>query len=420
MQTRHAGRENSSPAISFRASRRSQWVMAAAREPRRAPRAAHRRPGGRLRALRASSAAGARERIDTEAGSYRVARPRRRAQRRRGRVRDRGGRCGCPTSRSTTPPRPPRGPARSAPRCCSSRARARRAGAASSPRPPAASSPSGSRSASAAGAIADPVARAGPSRAARSPGFASRQRSSDRQPQPMHSVSPRLQPLELGDPLVDPGAPPRERRDQSRFVGARSGGSLASSPAISSRVRPTRWAKTMNAIRRSTDAGSGGGRSRRARRRSARAPRRSAAPRPRRRCAARPHRSSAARPSADRSTVSALTSSSLELVVFVDATDSEEDEDERASRQRASGSSTRSPRGPGWRPLTGSRGELSLRLGRREIGHLHGDHAMHAGFPKAVWHELHDAGPDRLPPRLPRQARLRRRGGSRARMTSAT
>src|SRR5687767_8248474 len=40
----------------------------------------------------------------------------------------------------------------------------------------------------------------------------------------------------------------------------------------------------------------------------------------------------------------------------------------------------------------GERGELSFKLGRREIGHLHGDHALHTGFPKAVWHELYDAG----------------------------
>jgi hypothetical protein len=40
----------------------------------------------------------------------------------------------------------------------------------------------------------------------------------------------------------------------------------------------------------------------------------------------------------------------------------------------------------------GRRGELSLRVGRREIGHLHGDHAAHFSFPKPVWHELFDAG----------------------------
>jgi hypothetical protein len=33
-----------------------------------------------------------------------------------------------------------------------------------------------------------------------------------------------------------------------------------------------------------------------------------------------------------------------------------------------------------------------LRLGRREIGHLHGDHAAHFNFPKPVWAELREAG----------------------------
>jgi len=40
----------------------------------------------------------------------------------------------------------------------------------------------------------------------------------------------------------------------------------------------------------------------------------------------------------------------------------------------------------------GSRGELAFMLGRRELGHLHGDRVLHSGFPKAVWHELYDAG----------------------------
>jgi hypothetical protein len=47
---------------------------------------------------------------------------------------------------------------------------------------------------------------------------------------------------------------------------------------------------------------------------------------------------------------------------------------------------------PGVQAGAGDRGELAFKLGRRELGHLHGDHALHAGFPKAVWHELHDAG----------------------------
>jgi len=40
----------------------------------------------------------------------------------------------------------------------------------------------------------------------------------------------------------------------------------------------------------------------------------------------------------------------------------------------------------------GSRGELSIRLGKRELGHLHGDHAAHFGFPKDVWSVLHAQG----------------------------
>jgi hypothetical protein len=38
------------------------------------------------------------------------------------------------------------------------------------------------------------------------------------------------------------------------------------------------------------------------------------------------------------------------------------------------------------------RGELSFKVGRREIGHLHGDHAAHFGFPKSVGAELRAAG----------------------------
>ena len=38
--------------------------------------------------------------------------------------------------------------------------------------------------------------------------------------------------------------------------------------------------------------------------------------------------------------------------------------------------------------VIGSRGELSLRVGRKEIGHLHGDRIAHFGFPKAVGAEL--------------------------------
>lgn len=47
---------------------------------------------------------------------------------------------------------------------------------------------------------------------------------------------------------------------------------------------------------------------------------------------------------------------------------------------------------PGVAARVGSRGEWSFRLGTREIGHLHGDRTAHFGFPKAVWHDLHDQG----------------------------
>lgn len=47
---------------------------------------------------------------------------------------------------------------------------------------------------------------------------------------------------------------------------------------------------------------------------------------------------------------------------------------------------------PGVTAAPGSRGELSFRFGRREIGHLHGDRSAHFSFPKAQWAELHQQG----------------------------
>jgi hypothetical protein len=47
---------------------------------------------------------------------------------------------------------------------------------------------------------------------------------------------------------------------------------------------------------------------------------------------------------------------------------------------------------PGVEAGLGARGELAFKLGRREIGHLHGDHAAHFGFPKEVWAELRKHG----------------------------
>lgn len=43
---------------------------------------------------------------------------------------------------------------------------------------------------------------------------------------------------------------------------------------------------------------------------------------------------------------------------------------------------------PGVTAGPGSRGEFGFNVGRRQIGHLHGDHAAHFGFPRTVWTEL--------------------------------
>jgi hypothetical protein len=47
---------------------------------------------------------------------------------------------------------------------------------------------------------------------------------------------------------------------------------------------------------------------------------------------------------------------------------------------------------PGVTAGDGDRGEFGFRVGRREIGHLHGDRVLHIGYPKDVWQELFDAG----------------------------
>ena len=36
----------------------------------------------------------------------------------------------------------------------------------------------------------------------------------------------------------------------------------------------------------------------------------------------------------------------------------------------------------------GRRGEFGFRLGHRELGHLHGDHAAHFSVPRTRWEEL--------------------------------
>lgn len=47
---------------------------------------------------------------------------------------------------------------------------------------------------------------------------------------------------------------------------------------------------------------------------------------------------------------------------------------------------------PGVTTAIGDRGELAITLGRRQLGHLHGDHAAHFSFPKTVWRDLRAQG----------------------------
>jgi hypothetical protein len=47
---------------------------------------------------------------------------------------------------------------------------------------------------------------------------------------------------------------------------------------------------------------------------------------------------------------------------------------------------------PGVEAGPGRRGEFAFRVGRREIGHLHGDRSAHFSFPKQVWAELREQG----------------------------
>jgi Family of unknown function (DUF5519) len=47
---------------------------------------------------------------------------------------------------------------------------------------------------------------------------------------------------------------------------------------------------------------------------------------------------------------------------------------------------------PGVEAGIGRRGEFGFTVGRKEIGHLHGDHAAHFGFPKDVGARLREEG----------------------------
>jgi hypothetical protein len=47
---------------------------------------------------------------------------------------------------------------------------------------------------------------------------------------------------------------------------------------------------------------------------------------------------------------------------------------------------------PGVEAGPGRRGEFAFRVGRREIGHLHGDHAAHFSFPQEIGRDLREQG----------------------------
>jgi hypothetical protein len=47
---------------------------------------------------------------------------------------------------------------------------------------------------------------------------------------------------------------------------------------------------------------------------------------------------------------------------------------------------------PGVEAGIGRRGEFGFTVGRKQIGHLHGDHAAHFGFPKDVGARLREEG----------------------------
>jgi hypothetical protein len=47
---------------------------------------------------------------------------------------------------------------------------------------------------------------------------------------------------------------------------------------------------------------------------------------------------------------------------------------------------------PGVEAGPGRRGEFAFKVGKREIGHLHGDHAAHFFFPRETWARLHAEG----------------------------
>jgi hypothetical protein len=56
---------------------------------------------------------------------------------------------------------------------------------------------------------------------------------------------------------------------------------------------------------------------------------------------------------------------------------------------------------PGVEAGPGSRGEFAFTVGRRQIGHLHGDRSAHFSFPKQLWVELTSRGESSTTPSSP-------------------
>jgi hypothetical protein len=82
----------------------------------------------------------------------------------------------------------------------------------------------------------------------------------------------------------------------------------------------------------------------------------------------------------------------LELVVSEHASDTVEEVAMTTLRTASDQITEEVTSWPGVEAGEGRRGEFAFTVGRREIGHLHGDRVLHIGLPKALWHELYAAG----------------------------
>jgi Family of unknown function (DUF5519) len=65
---------------------------------------------------------------------------------------------------------------------------------------------------------------------------------------------------------------------------------------------------------------------------------------------------------------------------------------------------------PGVEAGPGSRGEFGFRVGSHQIGHLHGDHSAHFGFPREIGAELREQGRVGPHPVNPHSTKMAARG----------